>query len=900
MRLRFGLNLDGACWPGELAGRAAVLGERTVGERGLLQILETHTGLKGPELTATRRCLQYLSALRSVNQAARFFSSSLKEDPLGVARDLLALRNELRMAGWDGKAVNGVAKLEDLAEVEQVAVLRTELPDRILALIALLEDWRSRKRSLPVVEIELLDPISGFEPLWQRLLTTLQSSGVRLIEQANGSIEAPRISAQGDVRVLRSRDPWAAADWVSTYLSQKSDEDLKQTVLIVPDASAPILARALRSRGVPFGATLDQASASRPSVQLALASLQLAFVPRNPFAAKALLLQPETPVWGGLKRRLLGALDRSPAIGGLAWGEAIGRYVESQEEFATDEDPARSLEDVRKRLGWFFGPEAKSGGSNRITGLTAGEVVEGLAELKGWLSLTGERLNSSSYKAASALISEFCSCLQVLAESPESRFPEDELIRLFVDVAGSGVPGVFEPDEAGGPAVVSSPEKILAPCGEVIWWDFTSASAGVDRERMWLASEIAAMREAGIRLQDPQKKEELRQRHWLRPVLASGASMLAVVPGVDASGEPQFAHPVLDYLLPSTKKERDAIGYAITIDPRQDTPATQKFFGLLGVSGVQKVVQAWPEATRPTQQWQIPPASVEPRESYSYSSLEKLLGCSLAYVLDYHAGLEDHERSGLDEGGLLAGKVAHAVFERIFVKGAPPLAQQVSDQFEPIWSAVLLQNAQHLLLDSQGLERQQLRERVLSSAQEYAAFLRDNALEVMGSEQEIEGTVQGRIPLTGRMDQLLSKDGRPVMVVDLKWGGRADRRLELEGGSSLQLALYAEVAKHGTEPLQIGYFIIKDAQMLVLNAEYRRSVAVLGRPVSLTVASAVSRFDGQLASIARGELEAPGLLPPEALQTEWLPPCHFCSYSSICGKRWGLQSDGASDEEGEE
>ena len=70
-------------------------------------------------------------------------------------------------------------------------------------------------------------------------------------------------------------------------------------------------------------------------------------------------------------------------------------------------------------------------------------------------------------------------------------------------------------------------------------------------------------------------------------------------------------------------------------------------------------------------------------------------------------------------------------------------------------------------------------------------------------------------------------DGRRA-VVDIKWGGLDYRRRSLQESSYLQLAVYARLAQkaqHGWPVL--GYFIIRDARLLVLEDDYFPSGTVV-------------------------------------------------------------------------
>lgn len=103
MKITFGWGLDGAAWDEGAAGvpeGTATLGRVTVGPTGLLEILRTRLGLRGPEIPRPMRIAAYRAAL--ADSAHPWCAESFSVDPWAVAKRMLAWRDELVAAGWDG------------------------------------------------------------------------------------------------------------------------------------------------------------------------------------------------------------------------------------------------------------------------------------------------------------------------------------------------------------------------------------------------------------------------------------------------------------------------------------------------------------------------------------------------------------------------------------------------------------------------------------------------------------------------------------------------------------------------------------------------------------------------------------------------------------------------------
>ena len=171
MKLRLGLHLDGQ------QGRPAVnqMGVADVGPLGFLGILETQLGLVSPMDSAAKRCVQYRDCLQQLDNPNRFFHKSYEADDFGTAATLLSWRDEWCLHGWTGEIAAGSSpRLHDLAELEKVAkgVLSPGTAERLLVVADAME-----KRRTLIESITLMDALSSFAPLWQKILNKLPIQG---------------------------------------------------------------------------------------------------------------------------------------------------------------------------------------------------------------------------------------------------------------------------------------------------------------------------------------------------------------------------------------------------------------------------------------------------------------------------------------------------------------------------------------------------------------------------------------------------------------------------------------------------------------------------------------------------------------------------------------------------
>ena len=128
LKLIFSPYYDGNCYAGN--PKKCVLGTKYVGPLGLLNELELRAGMSRGETSPMQRAIAYSKAIREVLDSKpspeSFYQQSFKNDPLGVAQQLLRWRDALCMAGWDKKTAlpNGISadgkkRLKDLQAVEE-------------------------------------------------------------------------------------------------------------------------------------------------------------------------------------------------------------------------------------------------------------------------------------------------------------------------------------------------------------------------------------------------------------------------------------------------------------------------------------------------------------------------------------------------------------------------------------------------------------------------------------------------------------------------------------------------------------------------------------------------------------------------------------------------------------
>lgn len=278
------------------------------------------------------------------------------------------------------------------------------------------------------------------------------------------------------------------------------------------------------------------------------------------------------------------------------------------------------------------------------------------------------------------------------------------------------------------------------------------------------------------------------------------------------------------------------------------------------------------------------------RETESPSSIEKLLGCPMAWVLDYRARLSARIADGPHPvGPMVFGSLAHRILERVLPQAmaAPAQAAQLAgDLFD--------QQSQDLCEDM-GLPQHQaakatVRRAVVESAQELVRLAVKHGARAIRTEVPGKTVAAGQV-LEGRLDLVWDE---PAMVFDLKWGKRAQVQ-KLETGTAIQLAAYAAMQATDGRSVETAYFVLQTQQLLAepggrLAAEGRARVP--GRERAAEVwSAAVATMRRRREALGAGRVEAPGAggedveaaFSPAGLTVA--PPCTYCRFGVLCGQR---------------
>jgi ATP-dependent helicase/nuclease subunit B len=881
----------------DLAPGAGSVGRPVWGPSALLANFELRLGLPTPAINEAVRAQRWSRRLGEIEATQlRFYTDSYRVDPLGTATALLAMRDELVAAGWNGEAIPaGGDRLATFVELEAGADLPPGTPDRVRRV----EDELRRLRVRPVDELALAEPLSVWPLRWQRVFVQLEELGVPVRPApvsfaANGDTDLGRVQTllrgdtpQGDTAlkgdgsllVLRAETSSELAPALAALLLTWNEP----STVILRCGEAHTLDDALVAQGLP-STGVASASAWRPAAQVLPLAIELAFEPRDPYRVLELLTLPIGPFEGMVGRELASALSEAPGIGGPPWQRAKQTIA----EYAGEDAEAR----LARIAEWLETPGHEAIAPRSALLAVAKRVLT-------WLQprLAYEREKEASSARIDVLGAAFAQAQafhEALRHDPREGL---DLVaaRLLVEQVLGSVGLEVCAEQAGRIDPVASPAGLRVARDLVVWWHCVSGTEWRPSARPWRRAEIAALSAAGVVLADPAERLAVEAQGWRQAVLAARRRLVLAMPRW-AVGEALEPHPIWDEIVARLGAD-DADIARVTVEARAllEGRATLCSADIAGLGAL-----ALPEARA---QWQLDGAKLGPSVRHSASSLDALVGCPLRWVLTYRAGLREGSIASIRDGPLLNGTLGHRLVESLHGAGALRRPADLSTHIDVHLGRLLREEAAVLLRPGMTFELAQLRKQLAASVTGLAELLGASKLTVVEVESRVVVSWRGG-ELEGRLDLLLQDAKGREVVLDLKWGRKRYRDL-LAAGQAIQLAVYAaarRMATQGEAMPSAAYFSLSRGDVhAVDNGPFVGTRAIAGPALDETWAKLERTVERVEAALSKGHVAVTGVRSsrpllealgvPETDRARHLAPvleaaCEYCPHGALCGRSW--------------
>ncbi|OYV40914.1 MAG: hypothetical protein B7Z80_03300 [Rhodospirillales bacterium 20-64-7] len=847
--LILGWSLDGAPAPVGLPPFTAI-----VGPLGCLDLLGQWLGLDtraAPEANRIAACHAAIAV-----QEGRFWSKSFTVDSWATARRVLALRDAVLLAGWDGTVdANTPPRIADLASLP---ALSRGVADVLREVVAVL--LGRKPPFLP--RFTLAEPAKLWPPLWQKLFTQLDVV-------AYAPPEAP---AKGDLAALRGfLAGGPAATWVgdgSVTLLAGDNASIANLLSAWLPALPPgaallggedsLLPTLLRARHQPRPAALEGADLGAQLLSLGLALL---WDPFDAAAALEFLALPQHPL-GGTCRYLTDVIVQSPGYGGVNY--RAGRHRALRAKLRTDR--ARGLDRITRHAAARVRLAAIDAWipPKRFTtedGIPAAVVTTLCGLVQGWaIKRNMPEAGAAASSLAQAVTLSGVAVLDVM------------LLGRMLETAASGAVTLLAA-EAAPWRYFARPGARLDTTDTTIWW---LGDAEGQAASPWRVAEQGWMAACG--LVPDEVLAPARARAGLRRAvtLTSGRLVIAAPRGAAEEGG---AHPLLAELQGCFG---ESLGRAWV---EAETLQSGGVFAGVKLPS-QTVAAAAPPA--PRRDWLVPADLVGPRDLESASGMETLLGCKLKWVLQYVARLYARGPATLPEANQLTGTFLHEVMNQVLANGYSGPTDAAA-KAQALFERLLPEEAAPLLRPGMQAAQARAKGRIGQAMADLTRQIKQAGLQVAATERAFEKPLPGKLGrLQGRIDVLLHRpaDGLHV-VLDAKWSASGWYRKKLEQNTAVQLAAYVWLVAGRGESATAAYYLLRKLRLLAADSYPFPGAAVPGADLAAGWKAALADYRDALTELRAGRIIAAGVSGDEdeddGPQLDIPPPCTFCDYQTLCG-----------------
>lgn len=909
----------------DLAPGAGTVGCIALGRQQLLADLELRLGLPTPTVAHGVRLQQWSRRLAEVaNRGSVFYAASYGVDPIGTASTLLAWRDQLVDAGWNGEPVaDGGDRLDTFADLEREGgPLPPGVPDRLRRV----EQELGATRSAVWEELRLAEPREAWPGRWRRVFQLLEGRATpvreaslsfpptstgsdlgRLQASIRGEVVPQGIEGDGSVVIMTGETSWDVAHAVAATLRNSCNEG---SVVLRGGDKYPLDA-ALATQGL-ASLGLDSDSVWRPALQLLPLAVELAYKPRDPYRVLELATLPVGPFAGWVGSMLARALSSAPGVGGRSWEQAkrdicerldarLSQATPAQSDSFRDAANSASAERMKAVAEWLEGPshDPMEGAPRAVLLDIAGRVATWLQQrLAQALACAPDTVRAGVHDSdvLRAGVAQARAFEEALNHDANDQLSLVAARQLMEEVSLSSVSLPLATERAGRCDFVDTPSSLRCARDTVIWWHCVAGTQRSAPSEPWRRKERQALHDAGVALQNPDHVLAAEVTAWRTVILAAQRRLVLVIPKT-AQGGRLDAHPIWDELV-SRLDAKPAQIAGITLDVEDVLAGTGFARQVAPVSTHALEPLRLPEARSA---WRLDPNLLPADLKYSVTALEELVGCPLRWLFKNHAALRSGYAAAIPSGPRLNGQLGHRLVEELHRAGALTDPAKAAAAVHGVLEALVEQEGAVLLRPGMTFELFQVRERLTSGVVALSKLLQRNKLSVSGIEAETSADWRGS-RLQGRLDLLLAGQDGDEVVLDLKWG-LARYRETLKKGLAIQLALYAAMRQleRGAAKLPAAaYYSLNRGRPLTTNSALFAGVRRFAGPdLSETWSQLQATIVAVETLLNRGEVPVPGagkrvrLLEaagvgeaeqPGHLKTE--PPCKYCDHASLCGRAW--------------
>lgn len=873
MKIIFSPYYDGNCYAGNPVAGKCQLGTKYVGPLGLLNELELRAGLSRGEISPMRRAIDYCNAIQKVldskPSSEPFYQQSFKNDPLGVARQLLTWRDALTMAGWNAKtalptnlSTDGQKRLSDLQKIEQ-HFHSIGVGERWQQLLAAANGRPILPPGVSIIiemKWDLLHPVikKVFEAINAKMPETVKES--EAVKNSNDNALVPTKFELYEFPEQNDAYQWAAL------------QDFENAVFVNEDNFT--FNQVLKSLGKPLVDASTEGGAAELS-QLLKLGISLFRSPVNISKLIDYLSIFRHPIDWETRRKLRKHLQSAGGFGdhqGNAFPTVDKKYDKLWGMWEKGQNGKVAIKEVEK-----FCKELLEWVETVTTKATVEKVMN---------PLTGTQICSQL-----AILQEQIQNLQLILDNRTGDIDNDELEKITVSICQDSA---VQTDFARlGSIDLLKDLKGLACSGKtVVWLDCVGKRRPHYPFAFLNPKDIEELR--ANKLDIPKPELEMQASDFAEKLAVQRAEKLIVLMPKCKDGERTEEHLLITELKTLNKgvdvsSPTLPVGESInSIKADSQKVEHQVDKSLFANITTSKPKEAEEEKEDDASKFTYKPVGYQ-RDYESYSSLDELINQPFDYVFDYLYNMKDTEDGNLSQ---TEGNVAHAVISQMVAKSKDTAGIVDTKKFltlckdtklEQRLDQVIQDNGAVLLQPENAMECQTFKNIFLQkSIPHLVEIIEDNGLEVVDSEKEFTTNLScadgsSAFNFNAKIDFILKKKNEEThedeyYIFDFKWTRSANKRKEeLENRKELQLALYQKILEaDGKNVVMRGYYLLKQAALLTAYAGFVPSdkIEVIEQKSTADIfEQAVESYQERIMNLQNGFIEEGEEMPGTEFET---------------------------------
>ena len=756
-----------------------------------------------------KREASYYNIVREIvlAQPDCFIRQSFKIDEYGTASELLRWRDELTLAGWNSRMKGISAKLNLLADIEDLAIkkgvnIKGE-SDRWRTVMnadtAVLQAGDAMiihfpREHLPPYLTHFFDKLvqSGISCIYKFPETSIAPKGTNLekiqkalLLQKKEVLDPLDPVDKESFRIFRFHRQVSAMEWVVTQ-NYSSD-----TVFINSDNRSFDIMQML------FGNPLSGSSlpdANPEIVQMFKLGCSLFLRPLNVYNLLSYLQISLHPLNSSLRRSLTNVIITQGGIVNPEWEKVIAGFITEKNENQTR----------REQEIMTFLPLGK--GNNDIISLSS--MKSYVNELRTWASKTLIVMSKDPLEEKDELILQqfsslinFCNAFIIILNGQTTYTVTSEKLRSWILSVYKPTKYYNNQAQARSRFVTGSPAAFADTAEKVVWMDLYNGTPKASLFEFLSDSEFKTLTDQGILLWSEEEQIKAQLYEQKLAILNCRSRFTAIVPEKD-KGEPLNAHPILVQLAAQFKNLKSTE----SINP---VPEGEKI----------DIAQH----TLPETAFMIDMEEKKlftPREKESYSSISELIQNPLDYVLNYQAKLSGSNVIELSDEKRTMGNVAHLFIEQLVIdseKDLQKMKQLTANDFQNRLSRAVLRKGAVLLLDENKILLTRFTGQLRQSVNNLLDIIQTNNLKVVGCEVLKECKLTEKLQMGARIDLLLSDSNSDSVIFNMKWTSSKTYYSKLiKENRALQLEVYSQVlklAEPGSQISAVAYFDLSHGRL---------------------------------------------------------------------------------------